>query len=877
MTRRINILFLVIIGTLLSAKVSSQVIPRQSNSEARILFENALNEFKEKRVDNAINIAEQALLLTEVKSDFNLLGNFYFLLGQCFESKNEFENSIRYYIRSTGALEKINDPNVFKVLKQTGTIFSNLSMFEKASEYFTKATDFRKLNNQPVDPELLEDLAYALYFSGHYQKSELRFRELLEYSEKEKKEELALRSLYNLAEITLRQQKYIENLQFNQFLLDHFERTNDKIAMSLVSNNMGYTNLKLANHGEALVSFQTALKIGQESGIEEKKKSQLMSNIGICYQNLGELDNSIKHLRQSNNIAKSLNDYEETARLENIIAQVYLLKKDLYNAGQFSLSSIESARQSGNKRILMESYHTYSRILKQGNDHIRALEYYELYLSLLDSLTMEQRLYEQTLAQRILDLEKSEKELKLILADEELKDLELKNLQIESEKKEQEIELLRRERELEISERQRIMQSLELSRERHEAEIRQKEIHSLEQEKEISDLLIKQKEAEEKERKKEIRLLENEKELQQLEIEKQKEARKRISWMLALFAAIIILVLVSFVVVRKKNLVLAQQKLEIEEKNFDLEQKNEEIKAQSENLQTAYEEIQTTNEMLEQKSEEILTQNEQIIKQNELIEERNKNITDSIYYASRIQTAVLPPEDFLEPIFKDSFLLFKPKDIVSGDFYWASTKGKYHIIAAADCTGHGVPGAFMSMLGITLLNEIVTRTKDFTASKLLDQLRAEVIHSLKQKGVEGETKDGMDISLCVVDTENLVLHYAGANNPLYFFSNKEMTVFPPDKMPIGISHQEMNLDSNFTNNQIKINSSDAIYLFTDGFADQFGGPLGKKFKYTKFRETLKKIHHLPMNDQKEKLNEVFENWKGKTDQIDDVLVIGVRL
>jgi serine phosphatase RsbU (regulator of sigma subunit) len=841
------------------------------------LYRKAVREFNENNTEEALQITERALQLAAALEDQVLTGNLYFLSGQCFEIREDWESALIYYIRASRSFERIDDPLQVIVLKKAAALFTRLNMYEKAAEYYQNALDFNLEQGIPFDAELVEDLAYSHFMALQFSPSEIRFRDLLEFAVAQQDQDLRLRTLFNLAEVTLKQEKLRDNLHYNQSMLIHFEEVNDKQAMALISNNMGYANLRLGDQSAALLSFLNALTYYEETEIEDKKRSQLLANIGICYQNLGEYDNSIRNLRQAINIVRTLEDTEETARLENIIANVYLLKRDLYNAGSFSLSSIESAKASGNKHTLVECYHTYSQVLKQGNDHIKALEYYELFLSLRDSLALEQRLYEQQLAQRILDLEKSEKELKLVLADEELKDLELRNLQIEAEKKEQELELLRRERALEVSERQRIMQSLELTRERHEAELRDREIQALSQEREIQELLIKQKEAEEKEKEKEIMLLENERELQQLEIERQEETRKRIIWMLFLLGAIVITMVVSFFVVRKKNQVLALQKQEIEEKNFDLEQKNEEIRAQSENLQTAYEEIQATNEMLEQKSEEILTQNEQITRQKELIEEKNKNITDSILYARRIQTAVLPPEDFIEGMFRESFLFYKPKDIVSGDFYWSAKKDRYRIIAAADCTGHGVPGAFMSMLGITLLNEVVIHTREFTAAQLLDRLRTEVIKSLKQKGVEGETKDGMDISLCVIDTEKMQADFAGANNPLYYFRNGELNILPADKMPIGISHQEVSELSNFTNHQIPVQAGDTLYLFTDGFSDQFGGPLNKKFKYNQFRKVLKEIHDLPMTVQKSRLEEVFENWRGMNEQIDDVLIIGLKI
>jgi serine phosphatase RsbU (regulator of sigma subunit) len=264
----------------------------------------------------------------------------------------------------------------------------------------------------------------------------------------------------------------------------------------------------------------------------------------------------------------------------------------------------------------------------------------------------------------------------------------------------------------------------------------------------------------------------------------------------------------------------------------------------------------------------------QILLQKEIIEEKNLSITDSIEYASRIQNAVLPPLDFLSEWGMDNFIMFRPKDIVSGDFYWGAKADHHLCFAAADCTGHGVPGAFMSMLGTAYLNEIISLERFSTAADILDRLRSEIITSLKQRGIEGETQDGMDISLCIYDLEKKIIHFSGANNPLYLLRNGKLERIDADKMPIGIHRS---LDKSFTNNIIRPEPGDIIYIFSDGYADQFGGRYGKKFKYKAFRDMLLEIHNQPMERQKSILEEKFDSWKGDNEQVDDVLVIGVKV
>lgn len=271
---------------------------------------------------------------------------------------------------------------------------------------------------------------------------------------------------------------------------------------------------------------------------------------------------------------------------------------------------------------------------------------------------------------------------------------------------------------------------------------------------------------------------------------------------------------------------------------------------------------------------EVEFKNEEISHQKELVDVKQKEIIDSINYAKRIQQAVLTGEDVWNKISKEHFILFKPKDIVSGDFYWAyNTPNGRSVFALADCTGHGVPGGFMSMLGNSFLNEIVVENKIFKANEILNRLRSKVIAALEQKG-QTEQKDGMDISLCVWNKMDNTLEFAGANNPLWLLRGREIIEYKADKMPIGTY---LEIEKPFTSTTIQLQQGDILYLSTDGYADQFGGPKGKKFKYKALLEMLIKNSALEMGVQKIKLDEAFIVWKNKQEQVDDVAVIGVRV
>jgi serine phosphatase RsbU (regulator of sigma subunit) len=282
--------------------------------------------------------------------------------------------------------------------------------------------------------------------------------------------------------------------------------------------------------------------------------------------------------------------------------------------------------------------------------------------------------------------------------------------------------------------------------------------------------------------------------------------------------------------------------------------------------------LESKNRLIQQQKDEIQQQMEIAELQRDQIAYQKQHITDSIHYALRIQTALLPTlELFTEKI--DHFVLYKPRDIVSGDFYWVAEIGPRIMIISADCTGHGVPGAFMSMLGVSFLNEIILNKGIVQPDQVINSLREEVIRALKQNNSESEIKDGMDICVCLLDPEKRSLQFAGALSPLWILSKGELTEIKGDKMPVAI-HETM---KPFTNHWIDLNKGDTFYIFSDGFVDQFGGPNQKKYLSRNFKITLGELQAKSMYEQGAALDRIFEEWRKDVEQIDDVTVIGVRV
>ncbi len=283
--------------------------------------------------------------------------------------------------------------------------------------------------------------------------------------------------------------------------------------------------------------------------------------------------------------------------------------------------------------------------------------------------------------------------------------------------------------------------------------------------------------------------------------------------------------------------------------------------------------------VLEQK---VIARTEEVVKQKEEIEEKTKEleilfkqVTDSIHYAKRIQEAILPPNNLVKQVLPESFVLYKPKDIVSGDFYWIDKKNNWSYFAAVDCTGHGVPGAFMSIVGYNLLKDILKNTESIEPSIIMDKMNDGVANTLHTNTASGkQTKDGMDMTLCALNYHTLELQFSGAFNPLYIIRNNELIQYKADKFPVGMFIGEK---QNFTNNLIQLQKNDSIYIFSDGYADQFGGPKGKKFMAGNFRQLLLDVSKHPIEKRKTILNQTIEEWRGNLEQVDDILIIGVQV
>lgn len=843
------------------------------------LYARALNSFSEGAYHQTLNILGEALQrampLNAVQPEAKILE----LIGDTYVADNSVEEALPYYLRVVSIFEYAGDSTSLKeICTKTGDAYSRAGAHENAEGYYLRSMEMQVDTDLAEKAELSRKLGSAALLSNHPEKARKQF---LDYEALLKVQDKDPVPAYTLLLNACRQEGDLDGcMSYAQKLLEHYRSLGNDSTMALLYNNMGHYLTEQERFAKAVEDYTLAIKHAGLAGFGSEKLAVMEANLGACYQNMDEPDLAMESLNGALDRLKKKDIPAERSRIENMQALLYYHENDLYNAGFFCQEAISSAGKANDSGRLAEAYLTYSRVLRAGNDPINALKYYESYLAIRDSLQLEQKMERQKLEEKIARLDRSEKDLMLRLKEEKVNELTINRLTMKLKQEEQARQLLLKENDLQQLEQERLKQSMVITEQQHRVEQQERQNRLLEQEQKIANLALEREQQKQKESEQEIRLLEQQQKMDQLSLEKQKAQRKLLIGVVLLMVIIVILVTASLITTRNKNLLLARQKKEIQAKNRDLEFKNEEISAQRDEIEAQRDEIEAQRDL--------------VFKQKEDIEQYSMEITQSIEYAKRIQTAALPDLESLRKAVSDYFVLFRPRDIVSGDFYWMAHVEDTTVLVVADCTGHGVPGAFMSMLGMSLLKEIVQKEYVTHPGVILRRARKEVMRSLRQKGTAGEQRDGMDMSLIEIRRKEKQIRYAGAFNSLYLVRNSRLDApdipdvkvmigersgdlilyeIPADRMPVAFFDR---MDK-FTTHSFSIREGDQLYMFTDGFPDQFGGEHGKKFKYKPFKELILENASLPLEDQHRILDATLDRWKGSYDQVDDICVIGVRL
>ncbi|MDP2386397.1 MAG: tetratricopeptide repeat protein [Bacteroidota bacterium] len=674
------------------------------------------------------------------------------------------------------------------------------------------------------------------YSSGNFNESEKYYKEALDiYSQNNNQHGLAL-TLNNMASLYRDKGDYAHAVENYLKSLKIKEELNDKKGIVNTLNNLANLHVMQSDIVSAKKYYIQAKDIAEE--IKNPESLALTySNLANIYFDLNDIEKSFQYDTLALHYRKKLGDKSGIAISLNNIASYYLAKKEYKQALQYINESLKIKTEIGDKQGVAVSKTEKGNIFLNMSQPDSAIFYFLEALDIAKSLSIKKRISVcyQNLAKAYSNKNDFEKAYYYERKYSDLKDtLSNENYQKNVSEMETKYDTDKKKREIELLTKESRLNALLLRETELEGISKAKEIELLNKENELSSIQNEKNAFEIENNQKKISLLNQKREIQELEIQNNQSHIKQqkivfyfiiTGFLLALGFAFFIFK--SLKKQRQANRIISKQKEQVEEKSV------------------------------------------QIHHQKELLEEKQKEILDSIHYAKRIQNTLLAHKGFVDEHIKENFILFKPKDIVSGDFYWAAKHGNNFYLAACDSTGHGVPGAFMSLLNINFLNEAINEKDILEPNLILNFVRKRLITSISKDG----QKDGFDGILLRINEDTKEITYAAANNAPILISGGVIQELGADRMPVGQGERQEGFQL-FT---VNIKTGDTLYLYTDGYADQFGGLKGKKFKYKPLNELILSICNFPFDKQSVVLNEKFEDWRGELEQVDDVCIIGIRM
>lgn len=754
------------------------------------------------------------------------------------------------------------------ILKQIALEYEKIQAYEKANEYFEKLVVIqKKLNDKEGQVESYSHLGTNHFINEDYESAVSNYKEIIKVSDFK----TSIPARNKIIEVFTEEENYSEALAYNNELTQYYDKNGMSQEKAAALNTMGFLSKKLGNKEEAEARFNEALSINNDLYEQEKSKplsaqqSSILINRGVANTHLENYGGAIDSYNEALKIADSQNDSLAVADLNNYMAATYLVNG---NTGQ-ATSKVESAIELGellnNKEVLADSYKILSEINNADGDFQASQNAFKRHLALKDELEAEAEDTRRALIQKQIDAERNENILKQAIAKQKEQELALNQAKLEAEKSEQELalqerqlELLNRDKELQESrlanqelEQQRVQQALALANQNLERERQEKELADLQQQREIEQ---KEQDLQSAKQQQELERIEAEKKLQEQEIaERQKTERY---YLYALIAGVIFVGFILFSIIQRNK---AYKKLTEQKKEID--SKNDELVASEEELRQNMEELKTTQDALAQQNIELGA--------------KNRMVTESIQAAQMIQTAILPTVAQRNKMFPNNFTIFRPKDIVSGDFFWIFEDDTMKMAAVVDCTGHGVPGAFMSLVGADLLTEIVEVRGERSPAMVLQELNRNVRKKLSQE--EGLSDEGMDLVFCKfekAEESQVKMTFAGAKGKMYMVNNGEVSEIKGDRKAIGGKHNKDIIE--FTNQEIILEPDTMLYLVTDGFIDQ-ANVKRKRFSSVKFKKILSNVSGLTLENQKIELERELEEHQGEEPQRDDITVLGLKV
>lgn len=705
------------------------------------------------------------------------------------------------------------DNRISHIYNNTGTANRLKGDYGKALSFHNRALENDRKNGSRKDQALsLNNIGNVFLKQGHYSKAISNYEQSLEIRQDINDLDGVASSLNNLGLVYKNQGDLDRALAYYQNAFKIFQQSDDKVGLANALNNIGIVHRGNGNQERALENFLSALSLFQEMG-NKVGEANTLNNIGNIYYQQEKFEQALDFYQNSLVISEELGDRNSIAGKYSNIGGVYLVLGDKEKALASTEKALLLQKNIGDDKGQISTLNNLGAYYKEAGDMDKALAYF-------------------------LDAEKVQKRI----GDHSYSSITLTSLgEIYTDKKQPKVGLGYLIRALKEAKRfgsteDQISVFEKLSETYADAGNFKKSYDYQQLAKSVKDSLDRvvssrelaemQVKFESEQKQREIELLGKEKEVQELKLTKQTAVRNMIIAFAILAVLLLALIYGRYRTKKKAN-------------------------------------------------EELGRKNEEIEQQKKTVEEKNSEITSSIQYAKRIQDAIMPSMTEIRAALPESFVFYRPKEIVSGDFYWFSKQGNTSFMAAVDCTGHGVPGAFMSMIGNDHLNQIVNVEMRTKPDEILNRLHSEIQATLKQKHGVTDNHDGMDIALCAINHDENKLYFSSANRYLYLIRNGELSETKGDHFNIGgIMHEDVR---RYELHEFDLQKGDTFYFFSDGVSDQFGGDKSKKFGYKRLKSLLMEIHQKPMDNQKKEFEKTLIDWMGDNDQIDDFLLIGIRV
>nr|WKN39277.1 SpoIIE family protein phosphatase [Tunicatimonas sp. TK19036] len=796
----------------------------------------------------AKQVLKEGILLQKIASIYEDIGNS--------------EEKLKHLLWAVMVFERAQAFNQLLEVKRTiaDHYYQNFT-YQKAIQYY-QAYVKGKERLEEKDSKvmmILQKVARSYFLLGEYEQAESAYQDLITFHQEYDDVNSIIATYEALTEINKQLNNIPGAIQYLEAVEQIYRQQKDTLLLLQTLNNLGVLQKRNQNMRQATDYFQQAKQLA-EGGVESQEAQvSILINIGVAYTNVGFFLRAKEAYGGALKLTERSGDEVEQAGLHNYLASNAYISRNNAQALTHANQAVTLAIGKNGYQELATSYRLLSLIYKEEKNKEKAQLYHQQYVEIQNRLKDEKDKKYQNLLNLQDEADTQEERLKAAIIEQEQLALDRERQQAALKIKEQELTLLRKNQALQQAEllnqqleRERAEQQLSLAQQALVAEKQKRELSDLEQVKELQELELEQQVLKQEQQEKAIALLETEKKLQEQKLQQEAVLRQYGYGFISLCVMIIGVVSYSFFQKRKDN-----QKLQAQQ--YKIQEQNEHLKASEQMLINSIQELENAQQILE--------------KQKRQLEIEHFKTKESLQYAKRIQFSILPSEKESQSIFPENFVIFRPKDVVSGDFYWMSDHGSQKIVSVVDCTGHGVPGALVSLIAHNMLEEAINEKNILDPASILSYLNQQVLRRLREG--DHSIQDGMDIGICMLEKkadQSVHLYYAGAKHTLFAVKDGSLITLKGERKTLGSIRQDMALQKH----HMELQPGDTLYLTTDGFIDQ-SNPERRRFGSRKLKSFIKEVYTLPIQEQQTKFIEALETHQQTSEQRDDINLIGIKI